>query len=362
MRPVASGTISYFNPRSSCEERRLPPTTSRASCQFQSTLLMRGATPKSVAQARRVRYFNPRSSCEERLAIPGNYLFIRHFNPRSSCEERRDSFQFVVKKKYFNPRSSCEERPRCRGGRRRLQRISIHAPHARSDYCNPAPHILGDDFNPRSSCEERRASPPTTSRIWDFNPRSSCEERRASAGPDRRRCNDFNPRSSCEERQFELTMALPTLLISIHAPHARSDSVTRFDFATTARFQSTLLMRGATIHRSSGSRTVSYFNPRSSCEERPLPDDRHADYSYFNPRSSCEERHLYHLRPAVRIGFQSTLLMRGATASITTELYCRSKFQSTLLMRGATYTTVQTVWAEFLFQSTLLMRGATHDI
>ena len=60
----------YFNPRSSCEERRVfafmpfPPHV------FQSTLLMRGATPCIAStSAKWVRHFNPRSSCEERLFV-----------------------------------------------------------------------------------------------------------------------------------------------------------------------------------------------------------------------------------------------------------------------------------------------------
>ena len=78
---------------------------------------------------------------------------------------------------------------------------------------------------------------------------------------------DFNPRSSCEERPAEAA-----------------------DIAGTMKFQSTLLMRGAT-YGYGGDESVEDFNPRSSCEERlasllPLP----------------------HPHP-----FQSTLLMRGAT-------------------------------------------------
>ena len=59
--------------------------------------------------------------------------------------------------------------------------------------------------------------------------------------------------------------------------------------------------------------------------------------------------------------FQSTLLMRGATASRFAN--CNNNgFQSTLLMRGATlYQYRQGLLAE-KFQSTLLMRGATSSI
>ena len=36
----------------------------------------------------------------------------------------------------------------------------------------------------------------------------------------------FNPRSSCEERHVDGTLLVIPMIISIHAPHARSDCVT----------------------------------------------------------------------------------------------------------------------------------------
>ena len=59
------------------------------------------------------------------------------------------------------------------------------------------------------------------------------------------------------------------------------------------KFQSTLLMRGATCSSHSFRRVSSYFNPRSSCEERLSPI----------------------IRAIVLAIFQSTLLMRGATSA-----------------------------------------------
>ena len=57
----------------------------------------------------------------------------------------------------------------------------------------------------------------------DFNPRSSCEERQMASLSTISK-TDFNPRSSCEERP-ELSRTLPL---------------------RPRKFQSTLLMRGAT--------------------------------------------------------------------------------------------------------------------
>ena len=147
--------------------------------------------------------------------------------------------------------------------------------------------------------------------------------------------------------------------ISIHAPHARSDIKMGRKGIGIELFQSTLLMRGATRCgcRSDGSR------------------------SYFNPRSSCEERRGRLVMAQAWAKFQSTLLMRGATTpykeqstvhqisihapharSDAEKLLARLHaeiFQSTLLMRGATSVIGFPVIGFSVFQSTLLMRGAT---
>ena len=146
--------------------------------------------------------------------------------------------------------------------------------------------------------------------------------------------------------------------ISIHAPHARSDRPSRQSVDDTYD-----------------------FNPRSSCEERraitlhPMPSSRisiHAPHA----RSDCT---------VIPLGFvwvfQSTLLMRGATESSATNA-TTGLFQSTLLMRGATCLCFHAISSSCIsihapharsdpmycvhqcqmgqtFQSTLLMRGAT---
>ena len=126
---------------------------------------------------------------------------------------------------------------------------------------------------------------------------------------------DFNPRSSCEER-LEAADAVKIM----------------------NQFQSTLLMRGATAVPLSATSASVNFNPRSSCEERPAAAWGISGASYFNPRSSCEERlrdseffdsvHNFNPRSSCEerlsaiksaaddMIFQSTLLMRGATACL----------------------------------------------
>ena len=105
---------------------------------------------------------------------------------------------------------------------------------------------------------------------------------------------------------------IPT--ISIHAPHARSDACIGWNLPA-----------------------VSHFNPRSSCEERlyslvlssKLP-------TAFQSTLLMRGATLAPLgEPSCVSAFQSTLLMRGATTpACCTERHRR--FQSTLLMRGAT--------------------------
>ena len=148
---------------------------------FQSTLLMRGATWIPPRKPCRLRNFNPRSSCEERQCRALTVINVNHFNPRSSCEERPPLSCTRTRVDNFNPRSSCEERhfDACRAVR--LLDISIHAPHARSDLVAcvtlleisisiHAPHARSDDsFNAHMDI------------VQNFNPRSSCEERLLSA-------------------------------------------------------------------------------------------------------------------------------------------------------------------------------------
>ena len=102
---------------------------------FQSTLLMRGATRMRRCQMARRCYFNPRSSCEERRGHELKYIAVLEFqstllmrgatSARKSASLTTPSFQSTLLMRgatwhfygigavpmHFNPRSSCEERP-----------------------------------------------------------------------------------------------------------------------------------------------------------------------------------------------------------------------------------------------------------
>ena len=132
--------------------------------------------------------------------------------------------QHLVSDLHFNPRSSCEERHPALWSEQHWRHY----------------------FNPRSSCEERPQLSCSTRRTGYFNPRSSCEERLPDLTSPRVRPY-FNPRSSCEERRPRRLLLRAQRIISIHAPHARSDVYDWCSRAGLEVFQSTLLMRGATI-------------------------------------------------------------------------------------------------------------------
>ena len=138
---LSSYTIrfSHFNPRSSCEERRsnsispappeisihapharsdtTSPVSSSSPTSFQSTLLMRGATNKTLCQGfhllfqstllmRGATQYLPIQHCDSIFQstllmrgatsyLTGSFAMYCDFNPRSSCEERRFELEFV---------------------------------------------------------------------------------------------------------------------------------------------------------------------------------------------------------------------------------------------------------------------------
>ena len=192
----------------------------------------------------------------------------------------------------FNPRSSCEERQAEHDGVKiRHDRISIHAPHARSDGSSSEPYLpasisihapharsdavemvmgrLSKQFQstllmrgatellrkyrvltdisihaPHARSDLMLSSKSSNAR--HFNPRSSCEERRGERGKPSRhhRISIHAPHARSDEQGTGKTR---TTLISIHAPHARSDVTDDWTYyGKYGKFQSTLLMRGAT--------------------------------------------------------------------------------------------------------------------
>ena len=196
--------------RSRCISIHAPHTRSdawRVSCtlrefEFQSTLLIRGATSLLTISAGGFFYFNPRSSYEERLQAPRQPTGGRYFNPRSSYEERLSGKRY---RRWLDARfqSTLLIRGATMDGRTSevTQCLFQSTLLIRGATC-PLPRSCpgrGAYFNPRSSYEERLSAIVGTAILRDFNPRSSYEERPSSRRSPWRRCN-FNPRSSYEER------------------------------------------------------------------------------------------------------------------------------------------------------------------
>ena len=191
---------------------------------FQSTLLMRGATVLSICRCMVL------ASFQSTLLMRGATRPLARFSrptrisihaPHARSDVSRFShfcsftrFQSTLLMRGATVRQVYVAAPRS---------ISIHAPHARSDTSPPDNCPLCQYFNPRSSCEERHS-------MMAFWKSSSLFQStllmRGATGLDFIKVGD--------------------IAISIHAPHARSDFCGASLGLVSDIFQSTLLMRGAT--------------------------------------------------------------------------------------------------------------------
>ena len=162
---------------------------------------MRGATARPGRSWRWAGYFNPRSPCGERLGRLLSRSVVNQF--QSTLPMRGATFrvgQIIVDSliSIHAPHAGSDAT-----GIRDVDGIliSIHAPHAGSDAGTDRGGMCSTDFNPRSPCGERRNINDSETQEYDFNPRSPCGERLGGL------------------RGF------PDHGISIHAPHAGSDSI-----------------------------------------------------------------------------------------------------------------------------------------
>ncbi len=258
---------------------------------FQSTPLMRGATrwarPTSTSPA----CFNPRPSCEGRLdPKAGEYARLRVSIHAPHARGDDELLDVVVR-----------------------DVVSIHAPHARGDSTLMVPSSLTLSFNPRPSCEGRPRTLRCRRGRYSFQSTPLMRGATCVARADR------GPR-----------------VVSIHAPHARGDPCatptcpgrarfnprpscegrpkTAYALDEALAFQSTPLMRGATCAppRICKEGIVSIHAPHARGDK--YDGDKTYTGEGFNPRPSCEGRLDDLLRQATDYMFQSTPLMRGATA------------------------------------------------
>ena len=172
--------------------------------------------------------------------------------------------------------------------------------------------------------------------------------------------------------------ALP--IISIHAPRVGSDGAFKLHPSSLTYFNprspcgerplmdgTSLALYLISIHAprvGSDARAAcerggkKHFNPRSPCGERLLGSHRHCDGGYFNPRSPCGERHHLFLHPAPHRNFNPRSPC-GERLDVTCYDRIRYLFQSTLPVWGATHNVSSFIWFSVPFQSTLPVWGAT---
>ena len=169
----------------------------------------------------------------------------------------------------------------------------------------------------------------------------------------------FNPRSPYGERPARFSWLTSLLYFNPRSPYGERHGAACF-LAHVDLFQSTLPLRGATIPdvRRGPGFEISIHAPLTGSDLRRMLV--FAPVTNFNPRSPYGERHIAHHFCLRRIGFQSTLPLRGATRRLRpTECGIANfnprspygerlqiivgraqikEFQSTLPLRGATST------------------------
>ena len=207
---------------------------------------MRGATIFSTRSAHWRTHFNPRSSCEERLVEAAmmrdaSMISIHAPHARSDGNRRQCPAWQGISIHAPHARSDHQGFAACHG----VKLISIHAPHARSD-AEPAAAVRYSYISihaPHARSDTCYIIDAQTGIISIHAPHARSDLRYHIP---RRVGQNFNPRSSCEERPKNAAGAVRGMLfqstllmrgatqpsectrtpgdISIHAPHARSDT------------------------------------------------------------------------------------------------------------------------------------------
>ena len=118
-------------------------------------------------------------------------------------------------------------------------------------------------------------------------------------------------------------MARP-ISISTHAPLAGRDSSHLSSTLSDHLFQPTRPLRGATQEPLQCRQSLQNFNPRAPCGARRSSQRDAPLHQYFNPRAPCGARLMQICVLLIRLLFQPTRPLRGAT----TETVHKSGFTS----------------------------------
>ena len=260
-------TISIHAPRTGSDHFALE--TIGVEVQFQSTLPARGATRQFVHSLSPPSDFNPRSPHGERRGYRrAGRRGHRHFNPRSPHGERHaGQLHLDDDANHFNPRSPHGERRRRASGRRRLCRISIHAPRTGSDPFRIYRTV--PDLTFQSTLPARGATYSPTGEPCEEVFQSTLPARGATSTPTIvcSGATHFNPRSPHGERPFRIYRTVPDLTFQSTLP-ARGATLTATCFVSDTSFQSTLPARGATSSAPwrTSSQTISIHAPRTGSD------------------------------------------------------------------------------------------------
>ena len=147
----------HFNPHSPCGERHLLGHVGTRDLSFQSTLPMRGATRWSRCARPRPSNFNPHSPCGERRyrgRISMRWMWISIHTPHAGSDWIMAVLSAISSISIHTPHAGSDY---ARTPSRHTSTISIHTPHAGSDTGNRENRIHEPNFNPHSPCGERPA-------------------------------------------------------------------------------------------------------------------------------------------------------------------------------------------------------------
>ena len=195
---------------------------------FQSTLPLRGVTPRTSPRSRRRRNFNPHSPCGERLVEDAPCHVVEHdaqdFNPHSPCGERLILYGTLTLSMLFQSTLPLRGATPPTDPRTLRSRISIHTPLAgidtRARRCRPS----SSHFNPHSPCGERRRNWTCSTVTCNFNPHSPCGERLEipEIWEDLKKFQSTLPLRGATRAGWRFDRC--QRVISIHTPLAGSDS------------------------------------------------------------------------------------------------------------------------------------------
>ena len=240
---------SDFNPRTPCGVRPSPRTQRTRRRTFQSTHPLRGATI-TIRRSRRpskISIHAPLAGCDQ--IVRGVCSATTHFNPRTPCGVRPHPGSSGRKKRSFQSTHPLRGATRRRSRRTIAARISIHAPLAGCDGTQSKYRQHSNNFNPRTPCGVRHANHrkyhsnghisihaplagcdknriKRTRAPRHFNPRTPCGVRLPKFIPIRSYVY-FNPRTPCGVRLSNAVLVGTAPVISIHAPLAGCDLITK---------------------------------------------------------------------------------------------------------------------------------------